>query len=144
MNNVEPKTEHGVLVKGALLLLSPSATHIGYEDLLKAKELRQRIRWFADRPVLESDEDYTKGFDAIKRLTKAGPMWNHCKVVCCDGKLLYVGSDNPYPNYDEEHGVWMDDKDAIDKWREEFWNPRWTAAWTDDMKEQGAFPPTMG
>src|SRR5256886_5764906 len=51
-----------------------------------------------------------KWFDArckIRRTSANGDRYNHCKVTCVDGKLLYVGSDNAYPNYNEEHGIWI-------------------------------------
>lgn len=53
-------------------------------------------------------------------------MYNHTKAYCVDKKLLCIGSDNPYPNYNEDHGVWIDDKAASDAWYEGNWKPRWS------------------
>lgn len=45
----------------------------------------------------------------IKRIRKMygdrGPDSIHTKTICVDRELLYVGSDNLYPSYNEEHGV---------------------------------------
>ncbi|OAL38908.1 hypothetical protein AYO20_01659 [Fonsecaea nubica] len=48
--------------------------------------------------------------------------YNHCKIVCVDGRLLYVGSDNAYPSFNEEHGVWIEDAAEVDSWKKKFWN----------------------
>ncbi len=29
---------------------------------------------------------------------------------------------NAYPSYNEEHGVWIDDRKAIAEWKGKFWN----------------------
>lgn len=63
-----------------------------------------------------------------------------------DKKLLYVGSDNVYPNYNEEYGVWIDDKPAIDAWFEKYWTPRWIKATDANMDPRAGrndFGPTM-
>jgi hypothetical protein len=62
----------------------------------------------------------------VKRLSEDGTMYNHTKAYCVDKKLLCIGSDNPYPNYNEDHGVWIDDKAASDAWYEGNWKPRWS------------------
>jgi phosphatidylserine/phosphatidylglycerophosphate/cardiolipin synthase-like enzyme len=54
-------------------------------------------------------------------------MFNHNKVYCVDKKLLYIGSDNPYPNYNEEHGIWIDDAKAITGWYDANFSLRWTS-----------------
>jgi len=51
--------------------------------------------------------------------------YNHAKVVCIDDELLYIGSENAYPSYNEEHGVWIDNTTAIDAWRTGYWEPLW-------------------
>lgn len=53
---------------------------------------------------------------------------NHCKVLCTDKKLMYVGSDNYYPSYNEEHGIWLDDEETIKTWYDGYWTPRWAGA----------------
>lgn len=62
----------------------------------------------------------------IKRVFKADGTWvSHIKSVCADDKLMYVGSDNAYPHYNEEHGVWIDDQDTIKEWKEGYWQKYW-------------------
>ena len=52
-------------------------------------------------------------------------LWSHSKVVCVDGRALYVGSDNAYPAYNEEHGVWVDDDKTINGWLDVFFSDYW-------------------
>jgi hypothetical protein len=42
-----------------------------------------------------------------------------------DDQIMYVGSDNCYPNYHEEFGVWIEDKEKIKAWKVGNWDPRW-------------------
>ncbi|KAK6072998.1 glycoside hydrolase family 3 protein [Seiridium cupressi] len=50
----------------------------------------------------------------------------HTKTYCIDHDLLYIGSDNPYPSYNEEHGIWVEDQAAISSWRDGFWDKLWS------------------
>lgn len=124
MNETTVKDGNGVKI-----LLSSSEYLEGdraWADLVAVNELKQRIRYLADKILFESN--YDEWFDArceIKRITDDGSMMNHCKVVCTDNQLLYVGSDNCYPNYNEEHGIWIDDTDTIKAWYEGYLSPRW-------------------
>jgi len=38
---------------------------------------------------------------------------------------MCVGSDPIYPAYNEEHGVWIDNENAIKAWKEKLWNELW-------------------
>ena len=49
----------------------------------------------------------------VMRIMANAKQFNHSKVVCVDDELLYIGSDNAYPSYNEEHGVWIKDQTAI-------------------------------
>ncbi|KAK1656425.1 hypothetical protein BDP81DRAFT_389200 [Colletotrichum phormii] len=49
----------------------------------------------------------------------------HSKIVCVDRELLYVGSDNIYPSYNEQHGVWIDDKKNIEAWYSQYFDTTW-------------------
>ena len=55
-------------------------------------------------------------------------VYNHSKIVVVDRKVMYVGSDNAYPSYNEEHGVWIDHQDTIDHWLDKFFVPFWKMA----------------
>ena len=52
-------------------------------------------------------------------------LYSHSKIVCVDGKLMYVGSDNAYPSYNEEHGVWFEDPAQINAWLNGFFADYW-------------------
>lgn len=54
---------------------------------------------------------------------------NHSKVVVVDDALMYVGSDNAYPSYNDEFGVWIDDTTSISDYVEQVWNQTWSAAY---------------
>jgi hypothetical protein len=43
-------------------------------------------------------------------------LYSHSKIVCVDRKLMYVGCDNAYPCYNEEHRVWTEDQGTINSW----------------------------
>ena len=80
-------------------------------------------------PTHLSDAEITSLVDEkfkIKRvLEDDGKNYLHTKVVVVDERLMYVGSDNAYPNYNEEHGVWIEDKGAIGEWVGGFWRGLW-------------------
>lgn len=83
----------------------------------------------------------------VKRIGRpyldAGPNSIHTKTVCVDKRLLYVGSDNFYPNYNEEHGIWVDNTAALADWVENYWQVLWaraTDASPDDCVHVSDFP----
>ncbi len=53
---------------------------------------------------------------------------NHSKLVVVDDAVCYVGSDNAYPCYNEEFGIWIDDKQAISSFVRDYWNGLWAFA----------------
>jgi hypothetical protein len=50
---------------------------------------------------------------------------SNAKVVSIDDELLYIGSDNAYPSFNKEHGVWVDDTTAIEAWNRKYWTSLW-------------------
>jgi hypothetical protein len=48
------------------------------------------------------------------------------KVVCIDDQLLYIGSDNAYPSFNKEHGVWIENAKVIESWLTGCWKHLWT------------------
>lgn len=50
---------------------------------------------------------------------------NHSKLVVVDDAVCYVGSDNAYPSYNEEFGVWIDDATAISSLVSQYWDALW-------------------
>lgn len=82
----------------------------------------------------------------IQRVGKDnGQMYSHSKVVCVDKKLMYVGSDNAYPCYNEEHGVWVEDELRgpyyVGDWVNKFFDPYWGTKCTDPTDEKEWFEP---
>lgn len=55
----------------------------------------------------------------------ADDYYNHCKVVCVDNRMMYIGSDNAYPSFDEEHGISIDDAAAVKTRQDKFWMGMW-------------------
>lgn len=75
----------------------------------------------------------------FKRVMKDdGHFFSHSKIVCVDKKLMYVGSDNAYPCYNEEHGIWVEDKKTIGKWLDGFFKPYWQRCTEPEAKEETA------
>jgi len=71
-------------------------------------------------------EDKVKECFEIVRIRDNDGKFNHAKVVCVDDELLYIGSDNAYTSFNEEHGVWIDDETAISAWKRDYWERLWT------------------
>jgi len=71
----------------------------------------------------EAADELVRKWMLVRRIgSSLGPNSIHTKTLCVDKQLLYVGSDNLYPSYNEEHGIWVDDKAAVSDWVENFWN----------------------
>jgi hypothetical protein len=47
---------------------------------------------------------------------------NHSKVVLVDDVVCYIGSDNAYPSYNIEFGLWIDDQTSIQDYINKFWS----------------------
>jgi hypothetical protein len=114
----------------------------GWQDEARAYELKRRIGILQLGGIAEEPAELDKWFDSrckIKRTSNDGTRVNHCKVTSVDDKLLYVGSDNAYPNYNEEHGIWIEDKDAIHYWRWMNFERRWLQAADADLSKDAQF-----
>ncbi|KAF3043874.1 hypothetical protein E8E11_005101 [Didymella keratinophila] len=131
----------------ATFLVNFKEEHLAQETVVAANKLKQRLRYFVERKTDDTDAEYTKWFDSvcqIRRISGDGSMFNHCKTYCVDKKMLYVGSNNPYPNYNEEHGVWVDDEAAFEAWYDRFFSPRWETSPKAKMgRSDGKYKPTM-
>jgi hypothetical protein len=64
----------------------------------------------------------------IDNSTTAPSHGNHAKLVIVDDAVCYIGSDNAYPSYNEEFGLWIDDEPSIQSLINEYWNDLWTFA----------------
>ena len=131
---MESIKDNETATKGVQILLSapiygPKNDFKGWQDGARAYDLKQRVRYLA--PAFAQGGKFDKWFDArckIKRVARDASRYNHCKVTSVDGKLLCIGSDNAYPNYNEEHGIWIDDESAIKAWYDTYFKLRWDQA----------------
>lgn len=123
----------------------PKGPYHGWGDKVSAWEFRERIRLMDGWKDDNTFDTWFKTRCEIKRINDQSTMFNHNKVYCIDKKLLYVGSDNPYPNYNEEFGVWIDHEKTIQKWIDNSWTPRWDAVENRDKlhPDDGIMPHTM-
>ncbi|MGC2234929.1 MAG: hypothetical protein WA584_02040 [Pyrinomonadaceae bacterium] len=50
------------------------------------------------------------------------PGGNHSKMVIVDDSLCYIGSDNAYPSFNQEFGIWIDDQPSIQSLITNYWD----------------------
>ena len=55
----------------------------------------------------------------------------HDKIACVDRKVLYFGSDNAYPQYNQQFGVWIEDEKSIETWIGGYYDGLWQRATPD-------------
>ncbi|KAL8378012.1 hypothetical protein RB595_008619 [Gaeumannomyces hyphopodioides] len=127
--------------KGFYLVLSERVNDpLGYQDNTTLTDLKSRLeevmssmaksglinpvsnvstiletRFHAKRSVLDSPS-----LPDSKRL--------HTKVVDVDSSLLYIGSDNAYPQWNEQFGVWIQEQENIKAWEDGFFWGLWRRA----------------
>jgi len=124
--------------------------HPDWEDKSRVGELVARVKALftlqnflvdpAKQPELDAFVD--ERLHVARILNDKGPHLCHAKNICVDRNLMYIGSDNTYPTYNEEHGVWVQDETAIDQWYEGFWEGLWERSNerldAEQMKPDGA------
>ena len=110
----------------------PTKKNIPYADWadsVPAAAFKDRLRVIcADKAF--TDQAWDTWFNAhveFRRIAPDTTLINHTKAYCIDEKLLYIGSDNAYPNYNEEFGVWIEDATAVSAWVKNMWTPRFEA-----------------
>ncbi|PMD12686.1 hypothetical protein NA56DRAFT_712856 [Hyaloscypha hepaticicola] len=79
-------------------------------------------------PLHLIDKVVDEKFQVRRALGDTTYYYNHSKIVCVDDKMLYVGSDNAYPSYNEEHGAWIEDAAEVSSWKTKFWDQMWDRA----------------
>jgi hypothetical protein len=136
--------------KGIFIVLTTNDTegqHGGWDDHSTVWEIKKRLRAimnvlptkYGGVPFPQIDElvDSRVHFKRTGVTTdKKDTLYSHSKIVCVDRRLMYVGSDNAYPCYNEEHGVWMGDSAKIGGWLDDFFVPYWKECKTpDDLVE---------
>ncbi|HKP74057.1 MAG TPA: hypothetical protein VJT67_00880 [Longimicrobiaceae bacterium] len=109
----------------------------GYNDAASGDEFRKRLREVMEGMRMAGE--LPPGFDvprAVARVAYArveqnpgNPRYaNHSKLTLVDDALAYVGSDNAYPCYNQEHGLWVDDPAGVTALVGGFWNGLWKFA----------------
>ncbi|KAH7396924.1 hypothetical protein DE146DRAFT_736951 [Phaeosphaeria sp. MPI-PUGE-AT-0046c] len=120
-----------------------------WEDRTKVSEFKKRLavcmkgmaqlrtvlpNWFLLMTAEDRvDEVINKRLHVQRVLNNDGDHYCHNKIVMVDDKLLYIGSDNAYPSYNEEHGVWIDHQDTIKSWKKDYWDGLWD--WSSEAKD---------
>jgi hypothetical protein len=93
-------------------------------------------------PPEKVDEAVDKYLHIRRCLNDDGKMYSHSKIVCIDQKLMYVGSDNLYPCYNEEHGIWVEDgvsTSSVKDWVNGFYTTYWGKCKAITYDEEQAF-----
>lgn len=114
--------------KGLYILLSTKENKEEYSDPYSFTKFRQILlgllaaRTLPDGVTVANIEKRIFGRRIMRNNEQYG---QHSKVVCVDRSLLYVGSDNIYPEYNEQHGVWIDSKSNIKAWYDEYFKGAW-------------------
>lgn len=106
--------------KGVYIVLATKnpTQHDGWEDQTSIPRLKRRIRrimlglpsGLGGIPEKDIDKVLSQHLHIRRVGNDDGLLYSHSKIVCVDQKLMYVGSDNAYPCYNEEHGVWVEDE----------------------------------
>ena len=123
--------------KGVWIVLATKKPdqHSGWEDQTSIPRFKRRLkRIMLGLPtgvggIPEKDIDNAlSNLLHIRRVGKDdGNLYSHSKIVCVDKKLMYVGSDNLYPCYNEEHGIWVEDEVKgpyhVGSWINSFFGP---------------------
>jgi hypothetical protein len=103
-----------------------------WEDQVPIWEIKRRLRIILKGLRLIAENEVEALMDQYLRIRRIlendGEKFCHTKIVCVDDELMYVGSDNAYPAYHEEHGVWIQDKATVEAWKTKFWNAAWSGA----------------
>lgn len=81
------------------------------------------------------DEAMEKYLHFRRVMKDDGNYYSHSKIICVDKKLMYVGRDNAYPCYNEEHGIWVEEPKTVGAWIDGFFKPYWTKCSADVSNE---------
>jgi phosphatidylserine/phosphatidylglycerophosphate/cardiolipin synthase-like enzyme len=123
----------------AIFIVLSSREHHGenaYGDHAEKKDLKGRVietmKYMASKsqlPVKTRVEDVEKIVNErllLKRVRRGEKNQQmHAKLVCVDRNVLYVGSDNQYPHYNEEFGCWLEHPDYVGAFFKDFYDTLW-------------------
>ncbi|KIV77246.1 hypothetical protein PV11_09059 [Exophiala sideris] len=128
--------------KSVYILLTTRRAADGYGDLMKFTDLIANLKvmllalnkqGMLPKSLKQTDDAYVNKLLADRVQCKRimgndGSVGAHNKVVCVDRTLLYVGSDNAYPQYNEQHGIWIEEQTNIDAWFSGYFDKAWERA----------------
>lgn len=113
----------------------------GYEDPVSVGDFTDKLSGIMNGMQIlgyisptDSISDIITNFFSYRRIdnsTTAPQHGNHAKLVVVDDAICYIGSDNAYPSYNEEFGVWIDDEASISSFIQGYWNDLWAFAQPD-------------
>lgn len=122
---------------GIQLVSSNPDVNSGYEDPVSKQEFTDRLaEVMTGMQTLNyikpngSIEEVIKKFD-YRRVDNQSPnplYGNHSKLVIVDDSVCYIGSDNAYPCYCQEFGVWIDDQASLKSFLSNYWDGLWNFA----------------
>jgi hypothetical protein len=121
-----------------LVTSCPTDANGGYEDPVSLADFTAKLAGVMNamqalgyihpsgsvQTVIESLLQYKR----IDNSTTNPAHGNHSKLVMVDDTVCYVGSDNAYPSYSQEFGIWLDDPSSIDALLSQFWTGLWSFA----------------
>lgn len=120
------------------IVCSTPSQETGYEDPVTATEFRQKLISIMTgmslmgyiKPVGSVSDIVSKRVEyrRVDNALVSPSHYNHSKLVVVDDALCYIGSDNVYPSYNEESGIWIDDQQAIQRFIDEYWTGFWQHA----------------
>lgn len=115
---------------GASILLSTYSAAGGYNDSASWKSFKtilvQVLKLCSPPNNIGKPADFIDARVKCKRVMGTSDSHaNHSKMVCIDRSLLYVGSDNIYPQANMQHGVWIEDKKNIGAWYDQYFHEAW-------------------
>jgi phosphatidylserine/phosphatidylglycerophosphate/cardiolipin synthase-like enzyme len=120
--------QSGVAAPSVHVLTSFYGKNDGYADPVESDAFISRLaKVLSVLPDTPRDpENVVKTYLTYKPLKRnADSPGNHSKVVIVDDAVCYVGSDNAYPSYNLEHGFWIEDRAAIDRFLRNVWDDLW-------------------
>ncbi|QUL39256.1 phospholipase D-like domain-containing protein [Erythrobacter sp. JK5] len=114
LDDVANALKNGVTVD--IILSSFETGASGYQDDMGGNNLRKVI---AER----------LGSDSKLLTVRQVPSYeyNHAKIWIVDDSAFFVGSDNIYPGFLQEHGYVIADRAATQQFITDYWNPLWAA-----------------
>lgn len=112
----------------SFLTANQAGRHPSGEDETSVVEVKRRLKAImramaisGSTPILSNEiDELVKCEFVVKPVVTNASWFNHCKTVCVDRRLLYIGSDNTYPIYTEGHGCWIEDEKTIEAWFQSF------------------------